>query len=133
MRDGWLRTGDVAERDEDGFYRISGRTKEMFVSGGENVYPVEVERVLSNFPDVADAAVIGVADERWGESGVAFVVSRRNSTVDVVDLFAHCRTHLAGFKVPREILVIDELPRTHLGKVDKAALNVRILDASSML
>jgi len=132
VRDGWLRTGDVAERDESGYYRISGRTKEMFVSGGENVYPVEVERVLTSYPDVADAAVIGVSDERWGERGVAFVVARRDTTLEVEGLLEHCRTCLAAFKVPRMIEVIDELPRTHVGKVDKAALSARLLELSQL-
>ena len=122
---GWLDTGDVAERDRDGYYRIVGRTKEMFVSGGENVFPVEVERVLTAFPDVAEAAVVGVHDSRWGETGAAFVVARRGARIDVDALIAHCRTHLASFKVPRTIEVVDQLPQTHIGKVNKAALRER--------
>ncbi len=124
--DGWLDTGDVAERDHDGFYRIVGRTKEMFVSGGENVFPVEVERVLTSFDDVAEAAVVSVLDPTWGEAGVAFVVPRRGVEVDVVALYAHCRAHLAPFKIPRAINVVSELPQTHIGKVDKGALRLRI-------
>ncbi|MHB8333611.1 MAG: class I adenylate-forming enzyme family protein [Acidimicrobiales bacterium] len=128
MVDGWLDTGDVAERDCDGFYRIVGRTKEMYVSGGENVFPVEVERVLTAYEDVAEAAVVGVSDVTWGESGVAFVVPRRGADIDVAALLAHCRTHLAAFKVPRSIEVVDELPQTHIGKVNKAALRLRTND-----
>ncbi len=125
MVDGWLDTGDVAERDGDGFYRIVGRTKEMYVSGGENVFPVEVERVLTAYEDVAEAAVVGVSDATWGESGAAFVVPRRGADINVDALLVHCRTHLAAFKVPRSIEVVDELPQTHIGKVNKAALRLR--------
>ncbi len=125
MVDGWLDTGDVAERDGDGFYRIVGRTKEMYVSGGENVFPVEVERVLTAYKDVAEAAVVGVSDATWGESGAAFVVPRRGADINVDALLVHCRTHLAAFKVPRSIEVVDELPQTHIGKVNKAALRLR--------
>ena len=121
----WLDTGDVAERDGDGFYRIVGRTKEMYVSGGENVFPVEVERVLTAYEDVAEAAVVGVSDATWGESGVAFVVPRRGADIDLDALVAHCRTHLATFKVPRSIEVVNELPQTHIGKVNKAVLRLR--------
>ncbi len=121
---GWLATGDVAERDDEGFYRISGRTKEMFVSGGENVYPVEVERVLTSHADVVDAAVVSVTHPRWGESGVAFVVPRAHTHVDLEDLFRFCRVHLASFKIPSAIRIVDELPRTHIGKVDKTALTL---------
>ena len=122
MHDGWLATGDVADRDEDGYYRISGRTKEMFVSGGENVYPVEVERVLSSHASVIDAAVVSVSHDRWGETGVAFVVTRPGSRVDLDELLHHCREQLASFKVPSAILIVEELPRTHIGKIDKPAL-----------
>ncbi len=123
LREGWLATGDVAERDSEGFYRISGRTKEMFISGGENVYPVEVERVLTSLADVVDAAVVGVDNARWGETGVAFVVVRPGASLTTEDLLVHCRRELAGFKVPSEILLLDELPRTHIGKVDKSRLS----------
>lgn len=125
LDEGWLNTGDVAERDGDGFYRIIGRTKEMFISGGENVFPVEVERVLTAFDDVAEAAVVGIADAKWGEAGAAFVVPRRGASLDVAALFAHCRAHLASFKVPHSIEVVPELPQTHIGKVNKAALKIR--------
>jgi fatty-acyl-CoA synthase len=116
--DGWLRTGDVAEVDEDGCYRIRGRLKDMFISGGENVYPAEVEAVLHDHPAVADAAVVGVPDERWGECGIAFVVG----AVDEEELLAHCRERLARFKVPKAIRFVDELPRNSLGKVAKDLL-----------
>ncbi len=117
--DGWLRTGDVAERDAEGFYRIKGRLKEMYISGGENVYPAEVEAVLHEHPLVADAAVVGVPDERWGEAGVAFVVG---DGVSEEELEAWCRDRLARFKVPKSFRFIGEIPRNGMGKVRKQEL-----------
>jgi fatty-acyl-CoA synthase len=120
---GWLRTGDVAERDDGGYYQICGRAKEMFISGGENVYPAEVEQALASYADVDDAAVIATAHSRWGETGVAFVVGKRGTTLDVEKLIQHCRSCLAPYKVPSQIRVIDELPRTSVGKIDKIRLS----------
>jgi fatty-acyl-CoA synthase len=120
LTDGWLHTGDVAERDAEGNYRIVGRLKEMYISGGENVYPAEVESVLHEHVAVADAAVLGVPDERWGESGVAVVVLRQQA--DEQELIAHCRERLASFKVPRSVRFVDELPRSGMGKVLKDQL-----------
>ena len=118
--DGWLRTGDIAERDEEGFYRIRGRLKDMYISGGENVYPAEVENVLAAHPAVADAAVVGVPDDHWGECGVAFVVLRSEAGDD--ELIAHCRERLATFKVPRAVRFVEALPRNSMDKVVKAEL-----------
>jgi fatty-acyl-CoA synthase len=120
FRDGWLATGDLAERDDEGDYWIRGRLKDLVVSGGENVYPAEVEAVLHDHPDVVEAAVIGMPDERWGEVGAAFVVLRAPVTEDA--LLAHCRERLARFKVPKSVHVLDELPRNSLGKVVKSEL-----------
>jgi fatty-acyl-CoA synthase len=120
LHDGWLHTGDVAERDAEGNYRIVGRLKDMYISGGENVYPAEVESVLYEHAAVADAAVLGVPDERWGESGVAVVVLRQRA--DEEELLAHCRARLASFKVPRSVRFVDELPRSGMGKVLKEQL-----------
>jgi fatty-acyl-CoA synthase len=117
--DGWLRTGDIAERDGEGFYRIKGRLKDMFISGGENVYPAEVEAVLHEHPRVADAAVLGVPDERWGEVGVAFVVA---DGVSDEELLEWCRGRLARFKVPKSFRFIGEIPRNGMGKVQKQEL-----------
>ena len=117
--DGWLRTGDVAECDDEGFYRIKGRLKEMYISGGENVYPAEVEAVLHEHPQVADAAVVGVPDERWGEVGVAFVVC---DGVNEDELFEWCRARLARFKVPKSFRFIGEIPRNGMGKMQKQEL-----------
>jgi len=122
FRDGWLLTGDVAERDAEGNYRILGRLKDMIVSGGENVYPAEIESVLHEHPAVADAAVVGVADERWGEVSAAFVVLAAPVTED--ELREHCLLHLARFKVPKSFHVVDGLPRNSMGKIDKSALKV---------
>jgi fatty-acyl-CoA synthase len=122
--DGWLRTGDVAERDDAGYYQICGRAKEMFISGGENVYPAEVEQVLAAHVDVDDAAVVATAHPRWGETGIAFVVAKRDTTLDIEKLTEHCRSSLAPYKVPSQIRVIDELPRTSVGKIDKIRLTL---------
>lgn len=116
--DGWLRTGDVAERDAEGFYRICDRVKDMYVSGGENVYPAEVESVLAAYPGVMEVAVVGVPDERWGEVGCAFVVG----DVPVDGLLAHCRERLAAFKVPKHVRLVPALPRSAVGKTLKNAL-----------
>jgi fatty-acyl-CoA synthase len=122
FRDGWLVTGDVAERDAEGNYRILGRVKDMIVSGGENIYPAEIESVLHDHPSVADAAVVGVEDERWGEVGVAFVVLTEPLSED--ELRDHCRAHLARFKVPKSFHIVDELPRNSMGKIQKSRLQV---------
>ncbi|MBW3658587.1 MAG: AMP-binding protein, partial [Actinobacteria bacterium] len=123
--DGWLRTGDVAERDGEGFYRIRDRVKDMFISGGENVYPAEIESVLHDHPAVVEAAVIGVPHERWGEVGVAFVVVRDGADVDADELLDRCRERLARFKVPTDVRFLDELPRSAMNKVLKTDLRRR--------
>src|SRR5690606_30244139 len=115
MRGGWLHTGDVAERDEDGFYRIRDRVKAMYISGGENVYPAEVESVLMGHPAVVEAAVVGMPDPRWGETGTAVVVTRSPASEE--ELIEWCRGKLARFKVPRRIRFIDALPRSGMNKV----------------
>jgi fatty-acyl-CoA synthase len=128
FRDGWLLTGDIAEVDEDGCYRIKGRVKDMYISGGENVYPAEVESVLHEHPSVADVAVVGTADERWGEVGVAFVVLSAPARED--ELLAHCRSRLAGFKVPKRVRFVDALPMSAMNKVLKDEL--RALDVEGV-
>jgi len=117
--DGWLRTGDVAEADEEGFYRIKGRLKDMYISGGENVYPAEVEAVLHDHPHVQDAAVVGVPHDRWGECGVAFVVADA-ATED--ELLEWCAARLARFKVPASVRFVGEIPRNSVGKIQKQGL-----------
>ena len=120
--DGWLRTGDLAMREEDGAYRICGRRKEMYISGGENVFPAEVEAALCDCPGVAEAVVIGVPDEKWGEVGRAFVVPRPDAPLTETEVAAHARTRLAGYKVPRSVFILREIPRLGSGKPDRRAL-----------
>jgi fatty-acyl-CoA synthase len=128
LRDGWLHTGDVADVDDDGCYRIRGRLKDMYISGGENVYPAEIEGVLHEHPAVADVAVVGVPDERWGESGVAFVVVKEPVGDDV--LLEHCRQRLAKYKVPKRVRFIEALPMSAMTKVLKDEL--RALDGEEV-
>lgn len=121
--DGWLRSGDLARRDADGFYWIAGRRKEMFISGGENVYPAEVENVLSAHPDVVDVAVLAEADPKWGEVGRAFVqLAPGGGRPDGAALDAFCRARLAPYKVPRRFDFVAEFPRTSAGKIQKHLL-----------
>jgi fatty-acyl-CoA synthase len=120
--DGWLRTGDLAVRNSAGAYRIAGRRKEMFISGGENVYPAEVEAVLCTCPGVAEVAVVGVSDARWGEVGRAFIVSRPGSSVSESDVLEFANTRLARYKLPRSVLFVQELPRLGSGKIDRQKL-----------
>lgn len=121
--DGWVRTGDLASRDSDGYYWVLGRKKEMFISGGENVYPVEVEAALQAHPGVLEAAVVGVPHERWGEAGRAFVVARPGEALDPAALAAFLDGRLARYKQPKEILVRPSLPKNAMGKVLKGALS----------
>lgn len=120
--DGWLRTGDLASRDADGACRIRGRRKEMFISGGENVYPAEVEAALADCPGVAEVVVVGVRDERWGEVGRAYVVLRPEARQDEQGVVGHARSRLAGYKVPRQVVILPEIPRLGSGKPDRRAL-----------
>lgn len=121
--DGWLRSGDLARRDADGFYYVAGRRKEMFISGGENVYPAEVENVLSAHPSVEDAAVLARPDARWGEVGRAYVQLRAAAPRPAeAELEAFCRARLAGYKVPRSFEFVAGFPRTSAGKIQKHLL-----------
>jgi len=119
IRNGWLHTGDMALQDEEGYLYIVDRIKNMFISGGENVYPAEVERALLLHPAVAEAAVTGVPDDKWGEVGCAFIVCRPEQTTSPAALIEHCRNHLARFKVPRYVRLVDALPKTDSGKIDR--------------
>jgi fatty-acyl-CoA synthase len=120
--DGWLHTGDAARVDEEGFYYIVDRTKDMYISGGENVYPAEVESVLYQLPELAEAAIIGVADERWGEVGKAIVVLKPGCSLSAEQIIDHCRDNLARFKLPRSVQFVEALPRNATGKVHKPTL-----------
>jgi len=118
--DGWFHTGDLVEVDEDGYFFVVGRKTEMFISGGENVSPAEVESVLYEHPKVDAAAVLGVPDDEWGEVGAAFVVPDGDLSAESVR--EHCRERLAGYKVPKHVRCLDKLPTGSSGKVDRAAL-----------
>jgi fatty-acyl-CoA synthase len=124
---GWLRSGDVGRRDADGYYFIVDRIKDMYISGGENVYPAEVEIVLHAHPAVLEAAVLGVPDERWGEVGHAVIRLRPGMQVDAEALRAHARAHLAAYKVPKHVTIVDDFPRTAAGKVQKHLLRAMIV------
>jgi long-chain acyl-CoA synthetase len=123
--DGWLRTGDGGFVDEDGYLFLTDRIKDMIVSGGENVYPIEVEEALSRHPDVLEVTVIGVPDERWGEAVTALIVRREGATAEADELVAFAWEQLAGYKLPRSMEFVDELPRTPTGKVLKRQLRER--------
>jgi acyl-CoA synthetase (AMP-forming)/AMP-acid ligase II len=120
--DGWLHTGDIGSLDERGNLRITDRLKDMYICGGFNVYPAEIEQVLARLDGIADSAVIGVPDERLGEVGKAFVVLRPGAELDERSVLAHAREHLANFKIPRSVAFIDVLPRNPGGKVVKPQL-----------
>ncbi|HKO02473.1 MAG TPA: AMP-binding protein, partial [Thermoanaerobaculia bacterium] len=120
--DGWFRTGDLARRDADGFFYIAGRRKEMFISGGVNVYPAEIEAELVTHPLVADAAIVPVADETWGEVAVAFIVG----SAEQHELETYLATRIAKYKLPRRYIFVDALPRTPYGKVEKSKLREAI-------
>lgn len=118
----WLSTGDLMTRDEEGYYYFVGRKKEMYISGGENVYPVQVEKVLQQHPAIALAAVIGRPDPKWGECGWAFVQLETGKTLRESELQAWCKQHLARFQCPAQIVVVDEMPLNTSGKCDKLTL-----------
>jgi acyl-CoA synthetase (AMP-forming)/AMP-acid ligase II len=120
--DGWLHTGDVGRLDPDGYLTITDRLKDMYICGGFNVYPAEVEQVLARLDDVAESAVIGVADARLGEVGRAYVVTRPGHALDAGEVLAFCRERLANYKVPRQVVFRDGLPRNPAGKVLKRLL-----------
>jgi fatty-acyl-CoA synthase len=122
LRDGWFHTGDMARTDEDGFYTIVGRFKDMIKSGGENIYAAEVETVFRDHPAVADAALIGQPDEKWGEVGLMIVVLKPGQTTTQDELKAFCQGRLAKFKIPKQVVFADTLPYSPYGKVEKAKL-----------
>lgn len=120
--DGWLKSGDLGRFDSDGYCFIAGRIKEMYISGGENVYPAEVENVLDEHPAILESAVSGVDDEKWGEVGCAHLILRAGETTSAEALRSWCRERLAGYKVPRHFLIAEDFPRTAAGKVQKHLL-----------
>ena len=128
---GWLHTGDLARRDADGFYTIAGRKKDMFISGGENVYPLELETALYEHPAVQQCAVVGVPDARWGEVGRAFVVLKPGATASSEELLAHLRDRVARFKVPKKVELMERLPVSPAGKILKRELRQAAIAADA--
>lgn len=122
IRDGWLHTGDLVRQDDEGFFYVVGRKKDMFISGGENVYPVEIEKILLTHAKVREAAVVGVKDEKWGEVGKAFIVPKENVVLTETELTEFCRNQLAKFKIPKHYRFLSELPKGDSGKILKRAL-----------
>jgi fatty-acyl-CoA synthase len=120
--DGWLHTGDAALVDDEGYYFIVDRWKDMYISGGENVYPAEVENVLYQNESIAEAAVIGISDVRWGQVGRAVVVVKPGRDLTEDDVVAHCAANLARYKLPHSVVFTDALPRNATGKVHKPTL-----------
>jgi fatty-acyl-CoA synthase len=123
IRDGWFATGDMVRQDEEGYLYVVDRIKNMFISGGENVYPAEVERVIVQHPSVAEVAVIGIPHERWGEVGKAFIVAASGASPDSEALIEYCKQRLAKFKVPKEIVWVEQLPKNDTGKINRKALS----------
>jgi len=119
FRDGWFRTGDLGHVDETGMLHITGRDSDMYISGGSNIDPREVEEKILRHPDVLQAAVVGAPDPEWGEVGYAACVLRGDSELDVGDLLAWCRGHMPRYKVPKKIVLLEELPTSGYGKVTK--------------
>jgi fatty-acyl-CoA synthase len=123
--DGWIRTGDLATRDEEGFLSLVGRAREMLISGGENVYPAEVEAVYREYPGIREVAIVAVPDPTWGEAGRAHLILEAGHVLSERALQEWARRRLAGFKLPREIVIEDEFPRTASGKIRKHLLRGR--------
>ncbi|GJL96250.1 MAG: long-chain-fatty-acid--CoA ligase [Hyphobacterium sp.] len=120
--DGWLKSGDLGRRDSDGYVFVEGRIKDMYISGGENVYPAEIENVLAGHPDIIEAAILGETDAKWGETGCAYVQLKTGITGDPDVLADFCRERLAAFKIPARFVFVEDLPRTAAGKVQKHLL-----------
>jgi fatty-acyl-CoA synthase len=129
--DGWLHTGDATRVDEEGFYYIVDRWKDMYISGGENVYPAEVENVLHQLAAIAEAAVIGIPDPQWGETGMAIIAVKQGQSITEAEIFAYCAKNLARFKCPRQIRFVDALPRNATGKIHKPTLRQTFSVASA--
>ncbi|MDX1416424.1 MAG: AMP-binding protein [Candidatus Promineifilaceae bacterium] len=127
--DGWLRTGDMGLREPDGYYTLKGRSKDLIITGGLNVYPPEVELVLAEHPAVADSAVIGCPDDEWGERVTAVILLKKGQKVQEKEIVNFCRKQLASYKVPRKIVFAREFPTNALGKVQKARLRASLCDA----
>ncbi|MEJ2415956.1 MAG: AMP-binding protein [Exilibacterium sp.] len=122
----WFKTGDIVRCDEEGFFWIVDRKKDMFISGGENVYPAEIEALLSGYPGIKEAAVVGIPNEQWGEVGCLVAVLDAGKSFDEAGLIDYLKQHLAGYKVPKSVVIMEELPRTSTGKLQKRQLKDRL-------
>lgn len=122
ITDGWFHTGDMVQKDDEGFYFVMDRKKNMFISGGENVYPAEVEAALVAHPAIKEASVIGVPHPKWGETGHAFLVLQQDQSMDQEAVTRHCLDRLAKYKIPKNVTFVTELPRNDAGKIDRTAL-----------
>jgi fatty-acyl-CoA synthase len=127
LRDGWLYTGDLAKKDEEGYFYIVGRKKEMIITGGENVFPLEIEHWLCSHPSIQEAAVIGLPDSKWGEVVTAFIVLGEKCNLGEEEVKDYCRQKLGGYKVPKHVHFISQMPKTHVGKIDKKQLKNSVL------
>jgi fatty-acyl-CoA synthase len=125
IREGWLHTGDLAKRDNEGYFYIVDREKDMYISGGENVYPAEVEKIFFTHPKIFDVAIVGVPDEKWGEVGKAFIVPKPREKLDPAEVFQFVKGKLAKYKIPRYLEFVAELPKTPSGKIQKNLLRMR--------
>ena len=122
LREGWYRTGDLGRMDQEGYFYVVDRLKDMIISGGENIYPAELEKVISGHPAVAEVAVIGRPHDTWGEIPVACVVRRPDARLEAQEVIELCREQLAAFKCVKEVVFMDELPKNSVGKVLKTVL-----------
>jgi fatty-acyl-CoA synthase len=122
MRDSWLYTGDLARVDDEGYVYIVDRERDMFISGGENVYPAEIEKVYATHPKILESAVIGVADEEWGEVGKAIIALKEGQTITEGEAIDFCKGKLAKYKTPKSVVFVGELPKTASGKIKKGPL-----------
>lgn len=122
MRGGWFHSTDLMRQDKEGFFYVVDRKKDMIISGGENIYPAEIEEVLYKHPKVVECAVVGVHDEQWGESVKAVVVCKSGETLTEEEIIEHCTQHLAGYKKPKSVDFMPSLPRNAAGKVLKTVL-----------
>ncbi len=122
LQHGWVHTGDIARQDNEGFYYIADRKKDMYISGGENVFPVEVEMALKSHDQISEAAVVGIPDEKWGETGKAFIVLKPGANLKADDVKSYLRDKLARYKIPREVTFVEEIPKSSVGKMLKRLL-----------
>jgi len=120
--DGWFHTGDIVRKDDEGYLYVVDRKKNMYISGGENVYPAEIEKFIYTHPDIKEVAIIGVPDEKWGESGMAFVVLIDNSTLQEDEIIKYCKDKIAKYKIPKYVKIVTSIPKTETGKINKKEL-----------